>query len=98
MIAEAKQRINRLMDNGMIAPAPAYAVDLDSPPKPMGGFSFRFTAEGGGGGCFLDTARVNGEMFAIFNGARRYSANAAVLASTLALLALIATVVYTRRR
>jgi hypothetical protein len=54
MVAEAKHRINRLMDSGVISPTPAYAVNLNSPPQPMAGFGSDFTTEGGGGGCFVD--------------------------------------------
>ena len=58
MIAEATDRINRMMASGVISPAKAYAVDLTQPPAPMSGFGggTGYSTASGGGGCFIAAA------------------------------------------
>ena len=77
MMAEAAHRIERLMKTGIIGPAPAYAVDLDSPPAPMsalaGDSGYSSSGGGGGGGCFIVTAAASGNATGALAKARRWT-------------------------
>ena len=108
MMAEAGHRIQRLMESGVIFPAPAYAVDLDSPPAPMsafaGGSGGYSSSGGGGGGCFVATAAVeNGAIATKPQGSKAVralgvSARGLTAVCGIAIILLVAALAMRRRR